>query len=320
MKQPVLLFLKGLAMGAADVVPGVSGGTIAFISGIYEELLASIRSVDAVAFRLLVRLELRAFWEKVNGKFLLPLLAGMGVAIVSLARLVLYLLANHPIGLWSFFFGLILASAWLVAQQVRRWKPAVWGALLVGTSVAYYVAGLQTPAEIATSLPYLFLCGMIAICAMILPGISGSFILLLMGAYETVVGAIKQLVDSLLRFNLAQLLEAFWIVLTFGAGCLVGLAAFSRVLTWLFQRYHDALVALLIGFLLGSLNKIWPWKVVAEQLTEKHASYQNVGPASYEALSGNPAQIGVAIALLLAGFALVYGLSRWQAAAQAGNA
>ncbi len=295
-------------MGAADVVPGVSGGTIAFISGIYEELLSSIKSVDLEALKLLFTFQLKAFWQKINGGFLVVLLLGILTSIASLAKLILYLLENHPIWLWSFFFGLIIASAWLVAKQVKKWNLGIVISLVVGALVSYYITTIQTPAGASASLPYIFVCGAVAICAMILPGISGSFILLLMGAYETILGTIKHLVEAFLHFDLATVKESLAIVTTFALGCLVGLVAFSRVLTWLFKHYHDWLVAALIGFLVGSLNKVWPWKTVVQELTEKHKIYGNVSPLVFESVTGKPAYLVGAILMLVAGFVLVYGL------------
>lgn len=310
MKQKILLFLKGLAMGSADVVPGVSGGTIAFISGIYEELLSSVKSFDFVALKMLFAGQFRPFWQKINGNFLSILLLGILTAIVSLAKVILYLLENQPILLWSFFFGLVLSSAWLVGTQIKRWTHFVRLALVLGAVLAYYLSSLQTPADTVSSLPYLFFCGAMAICAMILPGISGSFILLLLGAYQTIMQTIKQFVEAVLSFQFEELKSALAILGSFAAGCLVGLALFSRLLNWLFRRFHDVVVAVLIGFLLGSLNKIWPWKVVTGQLTEKQQLYANVSPFRYEALSGGQnAQFWAAILLFILGFALVYFLA-----------
>lgn len=308
MKDRILLFLKGLAMGAADIVPGVSGGTIAFISGIYEELLNSIKSVDLEALKLLISFQLNAFWQKINGNFLATLLLGIATSVLFIVDLIVYLLANHPIWLWAFFFGLIIASAWLVAKQVKKWSVGAVISFIVGTAIAYYITTIQTPAADSASLPYIFLCGTIAICAMILPGISGSFILLLMGAYETVIGTLKSLKDAVLQFDFDTIKEKLLIVVTFAIGCLVGLIAFSRVLTWLFKHFHDLLVAALIGFLLGSLNKIWPWKTVIQELTEKHKIYGNVSPLEFESVTGSPAHLIGAIVMVVTGFALVYGL------------
>ncbi len=309
MKAKIILFLKGLAMGAADVVPGVSGGTIAFISGIYEELLTTIKSLDVEAIRLFLSGKWGAFWHKINGGFLFTLLAGIGTAIASMAKLILYLLDNQPVLIWSFFFGLVVASAVLVAKQVNRWTVGVWLAFVIGAVGAYFITGITTIADESTNPFYLFVCGAVAICAMILPGISGSFILLLMGAYHLVIGAVKGLVESLLHFDMAALFGQLKIVLIFGAGCIVGITTFSRVLSWLFKHYHDVVVALLIGFLLGSLRKVWPWKEVLEQV-EKFKIDTNVLPARYAEVSGQDPQLFWAVLLAIVGFSMVYGLEK----------
>ena len=190
--QYLLLTLKGCAMGMADVVPGVSGGTIAFISGIYEELIESIKSVDATALRLLGTLRLKEFWRHINGRFLLPVLLGIAIAIFSLARLMTYLLTNHPIAIWSFFFGLIVASALLVAKQIGRWRVQTVAACLIGAAAAWWIT-VATPAETPDTRWFILLSGAIAICAMILPGISGAFILLLLGKYQFIMQAVGDL-------------------------------------------------------------------------------------------------------------------------------
>ncbi len=242
----ILLSLKGVAMGAADVVPGVSGGTIAFITGIYEELISSINEINLGALKVLKKDGIKAFWEKINGTFFVFLFAGIIVSIASLAKLVLFLLENHPVEIWSFFFGLIVASTYVVGKTVEKWNMPVLLAFAIGTVIAVYISSIQTVANADASW-YIFLSGCIAICAMILPGISGSFILVLLGSYHTVLDAIKS--KEILTLGM------------FMTGCLVGILSFSKLLKFLFSRFKDLTIAVLAGFMLGSLYKVWPWKV-----------------------------------------------------------
>lgn len=294
----LLLALKGCAMGMADVVPGVSGGTIAFISGIYEELIDSIRSVGPQALKLLLRGRFGAFWRHINGRFLLPVLLGIAVAIFSLARLMTYLLTNHPIAVWSFFFGLIVASALLVAKQIGRWNLRTAAAFVGGVAAAWWIT-VATPAETPDDWWFVMLAGSIAICAMILPGISGAFILLLLGKYQYIMQAVGDL-------NIP-------VILIFVAGALAGIVTFSHLLSWLLRRWHDVTVAVLMGFMVGSLNKVWPWKEIVETYTDSHGKLQplvesNVLPQTFERLTGQPSLLGEAILLCLAGFGTIYGI------------
>lgn len=244
-KDYSLIFLKGIGMGAADVVPGVSGGTIAFISGIYQELLDSINSITLSNVKLLFSKGFISFWKAVNGNFLLALLSGIAVSILSLAKLITWMLEHHPVMIWSFFFGLVLASIFYVGKTISKWNLPVIVLFAAGAVLAYAIT-LLGKSEGSGSLPYLFMCGAIAICAMILPGISGSFILVLLGSYSLVLGAIHEM--------------DFIVIAVFAAGCVSGLLLFSRFLSWLLKKYQDLTVALLAGFMLGSLNKVWPWK------------------------------------------------------------
>jgi len=257
--QRFFLFLKGMAMGAADVVPGVSGGTIAFITGIYEELIESINRINLEALRTLRKEGFAKAWEYINGWFFVPLFLGIAVSIVSLAKGISWLLENQPVLLWSFFFGLVFASIFFVGKQVKQWgiSPAV--AFIIGAVIAYLVTILPASGS-NDSLWYIFLSGSIAICAMILPGISGSFILVLLGSYSVVLNAIHE--------------RELSIIVTFGAGAILGLLSFARLLKVMFAKYHDLTIALLSGFLLGSLNKIWPWKRV-DEIMIKHAGEAN---------------------------------------------
>lgn len=312
--QRLLLTAKGLAMGAADVVPGVSGGTIAFITGIYEELLTSIANININALKTLRRDGLVAFWKEINGSFFLFLLAGIAISIISLAHLIQFLLNDYPIPTWGFFFGLILASVGIVYKHIRNprhWPN--WVAMLIGAIVAYLIT-MATPAQGTDNLWYIFFSGSIAIVAMILPGISGSFILLLLGVYLTVMETISSFTGALRETNTEILLSSGILLVVFLMGCVVGLLTFSRLLKWMFERAHDITIAVLTGFLIGSLNKVWPWKEVLESFvkypgTEKEKVVplveRNVWPGTYTEITGDSNQLIPAIIALLFGFAVV---------------
>ncbi|MDP4011225.1 MAG: DUF368 domain-containing protein [Candidatus Roizmanbacteria bacterium] len=246
MKHDILrLFFTGFCMGIADLIPGVSGGTVAFISGIYEELLSSIKKMSGDVLRLLLKLKFKEAFTKIPIHFLTPLFAGIFTSIILLARLLSYLLEVYPSFIWSFFFGLVLASTWLVAKRVTVWNRGNIIGFGMTTIFAYILVG-AVPVETPETLPMFFFSGMIAIIAMILPGISGSFILLLIGKYAQVLDAAKNLqIDVLLA------------VIT---GAAIGLSVFARFLTWLFAKYHNISIAILSGFMLGSVRKLWPWK------------------------------------------------------------
>lgn len=239
------LFLKGIAMGAADVVPGVSGGTIAFITGIYTELLDSIKSINLNALQTLFKQGPKAAWQAINGTFLLVLGSGVLLALLSLAKVLHYLLLTQPELLWSFFFGLIIASSWHIGKEIRGWNLRKGMTLLAGIIIAAGIS-LASPSSLEPTPLVLFGAGSIAICAMILPGISGSFILLLMGLYEPVLSALKAL--------------DLGVMVLFAGGAGVGLLVFSRILSWCLHHYKDVMFSLLTGFMLGSLTKVWPWK------------------------------------------------------------
>ncbi|MBR2932301.1 MAG: DUF368 domain-containing protein [Rikenellaceae bacterium] len=282
-------------MGMADVVPGVSGGTIAFISGIYEELLGSIKSIDLEAIKLLFSGKFRALWEKINGKFLFSLIAGIGVAILTMARLMTYMLENHPTITWSFFFGLIIASALMVAREVNRWSVTSVVTMIVGIALSYWIT-VVSPATTPNDWWFVLLSGAIAICAMILPGISGAFILLLLGKYMYIMEAVTELNIGVLAI--------------FAVGAIVGIVSFSHVLSWLLAKWHDATVTMLMGFMIGSLNKVWPWKQTLETYLDSHGVEQplvqaNVSPAQFEVLGGE-SHLVLAIVSCVVGFALIY--------------
>ncbi|MGF1533938.1 MAG: DUF368 domain-containing protein [Bernardetiaceae bacterium] len=301
MKFRIDLFVKGLAMGAADVVPGVSGGTIAFISGIYDTLLTSIKSIGPEAVRVWRRSGWKAFWRHINGWFLLPLLLGIGTSIVSLAKLISYLLKTYPSLLWAFFCGLIVASVWLVGKEIQRWTAATVVWLLIGTVVAYAIT-VAAPATGTDAPWFVFVSGMIAICAMILPGISGSFLLVLMGMYGTIIAAITD--------------RNLLIIGVFSAGALLGILSFARLLSWLLQRHRGLTLALLTGFMIGSLNKVWPWKHTVSFYTNRHGEavpllQENVLPATYTLQTGEPAYLVPALLLFVLGAIVVVGLERW---------
>ncbi len=286
-------------MGSADIIPGVSGGTIAFITGIYEQLLGSIKSVDLEAFKLLLSGQFKSFWSKINGPFLLVLFSGILVSLFSLARLIGYLLAHHPIQLWAFFFGLILISALVVSKDITQWTLMVILFFVVGIVSAYFITK-AVPTETSDGYLFIFLAGAIAICAMILPGISGSFILLILGKYSFILNAVKE-------FNIT-------VIVIFALGCVTGLLTFSRAVSWLLNRYRNVTIALLAGFMIGSLNKVWPWKETIETYTDRHGEIkplieENILPATFEAQGGDPHLIG-AILFFIVGMALVFIIER----------
>ncbi len=291
-----LLILKGMAMGAADVVPGVSGGTIALIAGIYEELIFSIKSINLKALKLLFAGKLAAFWKTINGNFLLSVLLGIVISIFSLSKGLTFLLHHYPILVWSFFFGLIIASAIYVAQTIKTWNVGAVVAGIAGIVIAYFITVIS-PTEANTSWIYIFFSGVIAICAMILPGISGSFILVLLGMYQFILGAVVDL-------NIP-------VLLVFVAGAAIGIIGFSNILSWLLKKYHTLTIALLAGFMVGSLNKIWPWKEVTESFIDRHGDVtplaeRNILPGTYENLTGNESMIWGALFFLVVGFVLIF--------------
>lgn len=263
MKVDILRFLKGLGMGAANVIPGVSGGTIALITGIYEELINSIKSVDLQAIKLLLAFKFQEFAERTNFRFLVAVFLGIGVSIVSLAVVLEYLLENQETLTMAFFFGLVLMSVYTVGKTVSKWSAATIVSLVIGTAIAIGIA-LMVPANENNSFFYLVLCGVVAICSMILPGLSGSFVLIIMGNYALVLGAVS-------GFDLQVLAPM-------GVGCVVGLVAFAQVLSWVFKNYRDQTISLMTGFVLGSLSIIWPWKDTLKEIVggkEKIVKYTN---------------------------------------------
>lgn len=288
LKDYAFLILKGMGMGAADVVPGVSGGTIAFIVGIYDELINSIKSINGKSLKLFFTGKFAAFWKMINGNFLFSILLGIGISVFSLAKIITWLLVEHPILVWSFFFGLVLASTWFVAKDIKGWNWKTILGFVVGVVVAFYIT-VATPAETPSYLWFIFLCGAIAICAMILPGISGSFILVLLGKYFFIMDAVKTL-DLV-------------IIAVFGAGAVVGITSFSRVLSYALKHVRNITLAVLSGFMLGSLNKVWPWKEQITTVVDGHDLMieNNILPNQY---------IVEAVVLMLVGFFMVYFLEK----------
>lgn len=294
LKDYAFLTLKGMTMGAADVVPGVSGGTIAFIVGIYDELINSIKSINGESLKLFFTGKWIAFCKQINAAFLFSIILGIGISIFSLAKVITWLLTDHPVLVWAFFFGLVLASTWFVSKDIKEWNWKTILAFIVGAAVAYYIT-VATPAETPTNLLFIFLCGAIAICAMILPGISGSFILVLLGKYFFIMEAVK-------TFNIK-------IILVFAAGAFIGITTFSRLLSFALKHFRNITLSVLTGFMLGSLNKVWPWKETVQTYVDSHGVVKplveiNILPNVY---------VWEAAVLMVVGFLLVYLLEKLSA-------
>tara|TARA_A100001011_G_scaffold271258_1_gene280471 strand:+ start:112 stop:984 length:873 start_codon:yes stop_codon:yes gene_type:complete len=281
-----------MAMGAADVVPGVSGGTVAFITGIYEELLKSISSINFKNLRHLKNYNIKSVWNEINGNFLFSVFIGILVSVFSLSRAITYFIKTYPVLVWSLFFGLIISSAYIISKKVPNWNFQKITSYTIGVLIAYAITSLS-PVENPESLLYIFLSGAIAICAMILPGISGSFILLLMGSYSLILKALNE-------FDIL-------VITVFIFGCLLGLLSFAKLLNHLFGKYRDLTIAVLTGFLIGSLNKVWPWKVVISTRINSSGEIvpfmeKNTWPHYFE---GDPNLIA-AISLAVFGFIIVF--------------
>jgi putative membrane protein len=292
LKEYLVIGFKGMAMGAADVVPGVSGGTIAFISGIYEELLAAISNINFKLLKTLKTDGIEAAWKQVNGSFLLALFFGIFISIISLAKTIKWLLENEPILLWSFFFGLVLASIIYIGKQISKWNVKIIILFILGISFGYVVT-IMPPTNVG-EINYFFLifAGAIASCAMILPGISGSYILLLLGVYSIVMTAITA--------------KDYKIIGAIAIGVLIGLLSFARLLKWLFLNYKNQMLIVLTGVMLGSLNKVWPWKVAISTYIDSHGVTkplveQSILPVSFD---GDP-KLMSAIVLAIVGFGLI---------------
>lgn len=308
--QYLTVTAKGLAMGAADVVPGVSGGTIAFISGIYEELIETIHNIDLGFFKIWKKDGFLSAWRHYNLGFLLALFSGVFISIISLAKLITWLLNVYPILVWSFFFGLVIASIVYVGKQITNWRLVIIVAMVVA-SIASYLITIADPVGSPDSIWFLFFAGFIAIIAMILPGISGAFILLLLGAYTTVIGIVTQLGEGITTLNSSLFLSALGKLLIFAVGAVIGLKVFSRALNWMFKHHKNLILSVLTGFMIGALNKIWPWKEVL-QYRMNHAGEQipfierSILPQNYD---GNP-QILYALLFAIIGFLTIFLLER----------
>lgn len=297
-QHPAGIFLRGMAMGAADIVPGVSGGTIAFITGIYFRLLEAISAAPVAFFRQLVRGDFLGFWRAIDGVFLVSLLAGILASIASLASLITWLLDEHPILIWSFFFGLIVASVWHVGQQVKRYSPVLLIPLLSGVAFAWWVTTLPASEVDPSALAFLG-AGALAICAMILPGISGSFLLLIIGMYAPVLSAIKTAAITDLGM--------------FMVGCLIGLLSVARLITLAFKYAHDTVLALLTGFMIGALVKVWPWQETLSWRTSSSGeqvplTQLPVAPETWATLYGQDPLVGMAALMACVGLTIVVGL------------
>lgn len=285
-KDYIMIGVKGACMGAADVIPGVSGGTIAFIMGIYDEFVGSIASINSEAVRKLFKGEFRAFWKHINGNFLLSLVIGIGVSVITLAGLMQILLNDYPIQTWAFFFGLIVASSIFILRGISGWKVREALFLVVGVILGIVVCTLS-PTQTPDGLWFIFLSGAIAVCAMVLPGISGSFILLILGKYQFIMSTISDFVSGVdMGRNLI-------ILIIFILGAVTGILSFSKFLHWLLARWHKETLIVLAGFIIGSLVKVWPW---------------NNPEAIAQAEQTGSLNIGWAVICALAGFFLVIGI------------
>jgi len=290
----IVLGVKGFCMGASDVVPGVSGGTMAFILGIYEELIDAIKSFDLKSLQFVVTLKFRPLLDRISWQFLLAVGIGIFAAIFTLSSLLSWLLQNRPVFIWSFFLGLILASVLSVSRRVEAWRILTWLCLVGGTLGSYFLVGL-VPVSTPNDYWFLFLCGAVAICAMILPGISGSYILVLLGKYQYVLDAVNH--------------RDFLVLGLVAAGACVGIIAFSRILGWLLKNYHDLMVATLTGLMIGSLRKIWPWKEALESVVDSHGQMvplvqSNILPGQWNG------EVLAALSLMVAGLLAVLFLDR----------
>ncbi len=293
MKELVYLFFKGVAMGAANVIPGVSGGTVALITGIFEKLIDSIKSINLKAIKLLFTGKFTEFANHINLKFLFMIFFGVGASIFSLAKILDFLFVNYPIYIWSYFFGLIIASVYFVAKTIEKWNSSVILSFIIGTAVAITITFL-TPANENDSTIYIFICGIVAVMSMILPGLSGSFILILMGNYQLVM------IDAVSELNIKILLP-----LMVGAG--FGLIAFSHILSWIFKKFKNQTIAVLSGFILGSLGILWPWK---EELTQSFGEKTKVIGYNWNMPESFNTEVIIAIAMLIIGYFTILGMEK----------
>lgn len=302
MRQFILNAFKGAAMGAANVIPGVSGGTIALITGIFERLVDAIKSFNLDAIKLFFRGKWKDFAKHVDFNFLVSVFLGIGISIFSLARLLDYLFTNYPIHIWSYFFGLIVASVYFVGKTITKWNFSTVSFFLLGTIIAIAITVL-TPARENDAVWYVFICGIVAACSMILPGLSGSFVLILMGNYQLVM------IDSINNLDFQILIP-----LIFGAG--FGLLAFSYLLSYIFKKFRNQTIGILTGFILGSLSILWPWKITVSTFIDRHGEavplvQKNVLPWKYASESGEPSHLVFALILVVVGFLTIWFLERF---------
>ncbi len=315
MKDTISTMIKGMAMGTAEVIPGVSGGTIAFITGIYEKLLNTIKAFGPGLIPIFKASGIKGVWTEVNGAFLVRLLGGMVFGVVFGVFAISYLLETYPPAVWAFFFGLIIGSAIYIGRQITRWGPGEILLMIVGAVVAYGIT-IIAPAEGSESLVFVFFAGAIAISALILPGISGSFILLIMGMYSFII------TDTLKPALKTFAFDKLTIMFVFALGCLTGLMTVSRLLSWTFKHYRNLTLATLTGFMIGSLNKIWPWRNAVDWLRDKGGAIilkkdgitpkkilveENVLPGNYD---GGDALVLAVVVLMIVGFLSVFLLER----------
>ena len=275
-------------MGVADVIPGMSGGSVAFITGIYSEMVRALRSIDREAFELVAKKRYQDFWNKINGTFLVVLFGGIITSLFTFARLVTHLQTKYPILVWSFVFGLVLISALLVLRDIKKWNIGIVAAFFCGAFVSFGIT-LLSPAQTPASIWFIFLTGMLSVCALLIPGLSGAFILLLLGKYQ-------YMVNALISFN-------FLVIIVFLGGCVAGLIGFSRFLTYTLDNYHNATVALLTGFMLGALNKVWPWREIVEYVTNSKGEQvpafdRSILPWNYFVITGKDPQVFQAILMM----------------------
>jgi len=308
--QYLFVFFKGVAMGAADVVPGVSGGTIAFVSGIYEELIETIHQLDLGFFKVWKKQGIKQAWQQYNLGFVFTLFFGIFISILSLAKLITWLLKNHTIVVWAFFFGLILGSIVYIAKQITSWGGTTIISIVIATLLSYLIT-IAEPMGTPDSIWFLFVAGAIAIIAMILPGISGAFILLLLGAYKGVIDTITHFIEGIVSLNWKLFLDSFTKIAVFLCGAVIGLKSFSRILNWMFKHHKNIILSVLTGFMIGALNKIWPWKeVISTRINHsgEKVSFleKSVLPVDY---SGNPQLLSAVICVVL-GFLTIFILER----------
>ncbi|MEW7292744.1 DUF368 domain-containing protein [Aquimarina sp. 2304DJ70-9] len=310
LKDYLVISVKGLAMGAADVVPGVSGGTIAFISGIYEELIETINKLDLAFFSVWKKEGFLTSWRVYNLSFLSVLFLGITISILSLSKVIKWLLHNEPLLLWAFFFGLVVASIIYIGKQITQWKPKIYIGILVAAIISYFIT-IAEPVASPDSNLYLIFCGFIAIIAMILPGVSGAFILLILGAYQTFIDILNQLREGLFSMDFDLLGQAMIKLMFIGIGAITGLKLFSKILNWMFKNHKNMTLAILTGFMIGSLNKIWPWKKTLSWRTNSEGLQvpfieKSISPTQFE---GDPNLIWVLL-LAASGFLLILILER----------